>query len=169
MALAFFPTALSVALRPLFPFQQVQYAQVFLLKPASFCKLFAGLISTIKSATSLISSYLTFALSLPPYPLLHLSFYYKLAGRSGRNCLLFPCIIMPQWVLGHLLLLGNNAADELARRKVLLVPSAILCSLSLLSLVFTHGFPRFPPRNLCSFVTLAVPSLVYTATDTAYC
>ena len=28
---------------------------------------------------------------------------------------------------------------------------------------------RFPPRNLCSLVTLAVFSLVYSATDTAFC
>ena len=32
----------------------------------------------------------------------------------------------------------------------------------------THRFPRFSPRNLCSFVTLAVLSLVYAATDTAF-
>ena len=35
-------------------------------------------------------SYLTLALSSPPYPLLHLFFYLKLSGRSGRNCLLSP-------------------------------------------------------------------------------
>ena len=33
----------------------------------------------------------------------------------------------------------------------------------------THRFPRFPPRNLCSLVMLAVFSLVYAATDTAFC
>ena len=33
----------------------------------------------------------------------------------------------------------------------------------------TYRFPRFPPRNLCSLVTLAVLSLVYAATDTAFC
>ena len=33
-ASAFLPSALSVALRPLFPFRQAQYAQVFPLKPA---------------------------------------------------------------------------------------------------------------------------------------
>ena len=33
----------------------------------------------------------------------------------------------------------------------------------------TNRFPRFPTRNLCSFVTLAVPSLVYAATHTTYC
>ena len=43
---AFLPTALSVALRPLFPFRQAQYGQVFPLKPAPFCMLFAGLGST---------------------------------------------------------------------------------------------------------------------------
>ena len=63
---AFLPTAFSVALRPLFPFQ-VQYVQVFPLKPASFCTLFAGLGSTNKSAISLLfSSYLTLVLSSPP-------------------------------------------------------------------------------------------------------
>ena len=35
---AFLPTALSVVLRPLFTFQQAQYAQVFPLKPAPFCR-----------------------------------------------------------------------------------------------------------------------------------
>ena len=54
--LAYLPTALSVALKPLFPFQQAQHAQVFPLKPAPFCKLFAGLGSTNKSATSLLLS-----------------------------------------------------------------------------------------------------------------
>ena len=48
------PAYCFLALRPLFPFQQVQYAQVFLLKPAPFCKLFTGLGSTNKSAISLL-------------------------------------------------------------------------------------------------------------------
>ena len=47
----------KAALRPLFPFQQAQYVQIFPLKPAPFCKLFAGLGSTIKSATSLFLQY----------------------------------------------------------------------------------------------------------------
>ena len=33
----------------------------------------------------------------------------------------------------------------------------------------THRFPRFLPRNLFSLVTFAVFSLVYAATDTAFC
>ena len=51
---AHLPTALFVALRPLFPFRQAQYVQFFPLKPAPFCTLFAGLGSTNKSATSLL-------------------------------------------------------------------------------------------------------------------
>ena len=48
----------------------------------------------IKSATSLLlSSCLTLVLSSPPCPLLHLSSYLKLCGRSGRNCLLCPSVL----------------------------------------------------------------------------
>ena len=32
----------------------------------------------------------------------------------------------------------------------------------------THRFPRFPPRNLCSLVMIAVSSLVFAAMDTAF-
>ena len=61
---AYLPTALSVALRPHFPFRQAQYAQVFPLKPAPFCTLFAGLNSTNRSAISLLFSF------CPPRPVL---------------------------------------------------------------------------------------------------
>ena len=98
---AFLPTALSVALTPLFPFRQAQYAQVSPLKPAPFCTLFAGLGSTNKSDISLLFSYyLTLVLSSPPCPLLHLSSYPKLCGRSGRNCLPSP------------VLSGNNGSPD---------------------------------------------------------
>ena len=91
---ALLPIAFSVALRPLFPFQQAQYAQVFPLKPAPLCLLFAGLGSTTKSASSLLfSSYLTLVLSSPPCPFLRLFFCRKLCGRSGRNCLLSPSVL----------------------------------------------------------------------------
>ena len=91
---AYLPTALFVALRPLFPFRQAQYVPVFPLKPAPFCTLFAGLGSTNKSAIFLLFSYyLTLVLSSPPCPLLHLSSYLKLCGRSGRNCILFPPVL----------------------------------------------------------------------------
>ena len=94
------------------------------------------------------------------------------------------CSVRLQWVPGHSFLPGNNAADELARRGALLAPSAIPCSLSLISRIhsrlisdwrctvsskyFDSQVPRFPPRNLCSLVMLAVSSLVLAATDTAF-
>ena len=91
-ALAFLPTALAVALRPLFPFQQAQNSQVFPLKPAPFCMLFAGLGSTNKYAIFLLL--LSDSRSvLVTCPLLHFSFYLKLFGRSGRNCLLSPPVL----------------------------------------------------------------------------
>ena len=78
----------------------------------------------------------------------------------------------------------DDAADELARRKAPLVPSAIPCSLSpLISCVhfsrtggvlyprssLTHRVPQFPSKNLCSLVTVAVSSLVYAATEATHC
>ena len=90
---AYLPTALSVALRPLFPFQQAQYAQVFPLNPTPFCTLFADLGSTNKPTTSLLLSYyLTLVLSSPLCPLLRLSFYLNLCSRSGWNCLVSPVL-----------------------------------------------------------------------------
>ena len=128
---AFLPTALSVALRPSFPFRQAQYAPVFPLKPAPFCTLFAGLGNTNKSAIFLLFfSCLTLVLSSPPCPLLHFFCYLKLCFRSGRNSFFSSCSIRLQWVPRHSFLPGNDTADELARRGVLLAPSAIPCSLS---------------------------------------
>ena len=77
-----------MALRPLFFFQQAQYAQVFPLKSTPFCKLFGGLGSTNKSGISLLFFYLTPVLSSLLCPLLHLFFNLNLSGKSGRNCLL---------------------------------------------------------------------------------
>ena len=72
-ATASLPTALSMALKPLF----------------------AWLGSTNKSATSpLFSYYRTLVLSSPPCPLLYLSSCLKLCGRSGRNCLLSPSVLL---------------------------------------------------------------------------
>ena len=93
--LAYFPTALSMAPSPSFPFPQAQYSQVSLLKPAPFCTLFAGFGSTIKSTTSLLFSYyLTLVVFSPPGPVLHLSFYLKLSFCSHHPVLssIFPSI-----------------------------------------------------------------------------
>ena len=175
--------SLSTALRPLFPFRQAQYDQLFPQKPTLFCKLFAGLGSTNKSAISLLFSfYLTLVLSSPPFPLVHLSSYLKLCGRSGRNCLLYPPVLsgyngFPDTRFSRGTMRLTSWPDEerylrpLQSHVVSLLPSLVS------TLVFsrtggvlshpnfsTHRFPQFPPRNLCSLVTL-----VFAATDTACC
>ena len=126
--LVYLQTALWMAQRSPFSFQQAQYVQVFPLKPAPFCTLFAGLGSTNKSATLLFSSYLTLALSSPPSFLLPQSLWQKLSFFSS-------CSIRLQWVPGHSFLPENNVADQLARQGALLMPSAIPCSLSPLNLL----------------------------------
>ena len=176
----FLPTALPVALRPLFSFGQAQYVQVFPLKPAPFCMLFTGLGSTNKSAISHLFYYLTLVLFSPPSFLLSQTLWQiwqELLSPALSDCNGFP---------RHSFLLGNNAADELARQGALLAPSGIPCSLSSLisrihfSFTWTggilshqkfliHRFPQFLLSNLCSLVMLTVSSLVFAAMDTAFC
>ena len=184
---AYLPTALSVALRPLFPFWQAQYVPVLPLKPAPSCTLFAGLGNTIKPAISLLfSSCLTLVLSSPPCPLLHLSSNPKLCGRSGRNCLLSPPVLSgyngppdTRFSRGTTQLMSLPDGERCLRPLQSLVVSLLLSLVS--TLVFsrtggvlshrsslTHRFPQFPLRNLCSLVMLAVSSLVFAAMDTAY-
>ena len=139
-----------------------------------------------KSGTSHpFSSTLTLVLFSPPCLLLHLSFYFNLSGISVRNC-----------VLSSFVLSGYNGSPDTGFSWETTLMSWLdverySCSLQSLvafvvsSLVstfvfsrtggilshrnsLTHRFPRFPPMNLCSFVTLAVFSLAYAATDTAF-
>ena len=180
-ALAYLPTALSVALRPLFPFQQAQHPQVFPLKPAPFSKLFAGLGSTNKFATSL------FLLSDSRSALATLIFpFISSLWQIWQELSTLSCSIRLQRVLDTCfsrettrLMSWPNGEHYSCRHQspvvslLLSLVSTLLFSrtggvLSHLNLL-THRFPRFPPRNFCSLVTLAVFSLVSAATDTAYC
>ena len=182
-ALAYLPTVFFVALRPLFPFQQAQYAQVFPLKPAPFCTLFAGLGSAIKSAISLLFSYyLTLALSSPPCSLLPLSF----TSISVRNCFLSSPVLSSyngspdiRFFRTTTRLLSWPDGERYLRPQQCLVVTLLLSLVSTLLFSWTggilshlnsstHRFPRFPPRNLCFYVMLAVFSLAFAAIDTAF-
>ena len=133
----------------------------------------------------LFSYYLTLVLFSPPCPLLHLSFYLKLCGRSGRNCLLSPVLSDyngspdTRFPRGTTRLMSWPDGERYLRAPQSLVVSLFLSLVS--TLVFsrtggvmshlnslTHRFPRLPPRNLCFLVMLTVFSLVYAATDTAF-
>ena len=181
-ALAFLPTAFSVTLRPLFPFQLAQYVQVFPMKPAPFGTLFAGLSSTNKPATSLLllsdSRSVLATLSSPPSFLLPETLW-----QIWQELSFLSCSIRLQWVSRHSFLPGNDAVDELPRRGALLAPSAIPPSLSpLISRIHSSLFSDWrhivsskffdtpvPSISTEKLVMLAVFSLVYAATDTAYC
>ena len=111
-----------------------------------------------------------------------LSSIFPLISNSGRNCLFSPSVLSDY----------NGSLDTRFSRETtrmiswpdvmhyLHPPQSLIVSL-LLSLVLsrtggvlshrsflTHRFPRFPLRNLCSRVMLAVSSLVFAATDTAF-
>ena len=119
------PANCFLALKPLFPFQQAQYVQVYSLKTAPLCTLFAGLGSTNNSNTSLLlfeSRSVLF--SIFPFSAISLA---DLAGT------VFSLLLYYQATMGPLILVSpreNDAADELARRRALLVPSVVPCSLS---------------------------------------
>ena len=125
-ALAYLPTALSVSSRPLFSFQQAQYAQVFPLKPAPSWTFFAGLGSTNRSAISLLFPLLSDSRSV--LATLFSPSSFLLPQSLSVTVFLFSSSIRLQWVPGHSFLPDDDAADELARRGALLVPSAMPCS-----------------------------------------
>ena len=81
--------AFFAALTPLFPFRQAQYAQVFPLKPAPFCMLFAGLDSTNQSAIFLLFS---------SCPFRHLSSYLNSVADLGGT--IFSFLLFYQAAMG---------------------------------------------------------------------
>ena len=145
------------------------------------------MVSAVPTSLPLLFSYLTLALSSPSYPLLHLSFHLNLFGRSGRNCLLsLPVLLGYNGSPDTRFSRGTTRLMSLPDGECYLCPPQPLVVSLLLSIVSTlvfsrtegvlshlnslaHRFPRFSPRNLCSLVTLGVSSLVYAATDTAFC
>ena len=125
----------------------------------------------------------TLALSSPLCPLLHLSSYLKLCGRFGRNCLLSPPVLSgyngspdTRFSRGTTQLTSLPDGERYLRPPQSLVVSLVSTLVfsrtgGVLSLpnILTHRFPRFPLRNLCSLVMLAVSSLDFAAMDTAFC
>ena len=151
-ALAYLPTALSVALRPLFLFQQVQYAQVFRLKPGPFCTLFADLGSTNKSAI--------FLLLLDSRSVL--SSIFSLISNSVADLAgtVFPLLRFYQATMGPRTLIsyGNDTANEVARRGALLAPSANPCSFSpLISRIYSYLFSDWRRTVSSKFFDTQVP------------
>ena len=149
-----------VALRPLFPFRQAQYTQVSLLKSAPFCTLFVGLGSTNKSAISLLllsdSRSVLATLFSPPSFLLSQTLWQIWQELSFFS----SCSIRLQLVPEHSFLPGNDAADELARRGALLVPSAIPCSLSpLISRIHSRLISDWRRTVSSKFFDTQVPSI----------
>ena len=171
---AYLPTALCVALRPL----SYSAGPVCLSFSAKTCAILHAScwFRQHQQVCHFSSVWLSFC------PLLHLSCYLKLCGRSSRNCLLSPSVLSgyngpPDTRFSR----GTTRLMSWPDRECYLRPpqSLVISLVSTLVLsrtggvlshrsFLTHRFPRFSPRNLCSLVMLAVFSLVYAAMDTAF-
>ena len=143
------------------------------------------LVSAAPTSLSLLFSFPSIWLSLcARHSFLYSIFPFTLI--PGRNCFLSPPVLSgykgsPDTRFSRATTRLMNWPD---RKRYLFSHHFFAVSL-LLSLVFTllfswtggilshqsslaHRFPRFPPRNLCFYVMLAVFSLVFAATDTSF-
>ena len=142
------------------------------------------LVSATLTSLPFLFSYLILVLSVPPCPLLHLFFYLKLSGRSGRNCFLSPPVLSgyngspdTRFSWGTTRLMRWRDGERCLRPLQSFAVSLLLSLVSTLLFsraggVLSHQNSlthRFPPKNLSSLVMLAVFSLVYAATNTAFC
>ena len=167
---AYMPTAFSVALRLLVPFRQAQYAQVFPLKPAPFCTLFADLGNT-KSLPLLLADSRSV-----------LFVYLKLCG---RNCLLSPVLSYYNGSLDTCFSRGTTRLMSWPDKERYLHPLQSLVVSLLLPLEWTlFLFSNYRRTVLSKFFDTQVPStsteelvfprlaccvlIIYAATDTAF-
>ena len=173
---AYLPTAFSVALRPLSPFQQAPICSSF---SAEACAILHALCWSRQPQQACHFSYLllqtdsrSVVSSVFPFTSNSLT---DLAGTVFA--LLFYQATMGPW---HSFFLGNDATDELARREALLVPCAIPCSLSpRISCIHSSLFSDWKRTVSSKFFDIQVPSIsteeiavfsfFYAATNTAYC
>ena len=125
----------------------------FLLKLAPFCRHFAGFDSTNKSSISLLS-----------FPVL--------SGYNGSpdTCFSWRTTRLMSWPDGERY---SHPLQFFVASLLFFYVSTFFFSRTGGVLSHrnssTHMFPRFSPRNFCSLAMFTVFSLVYAATDTAYC
>ena len=167
-ALAYLPIALSVALSHIF-FSTGPVCSSF---SAEACAILQALCwSRQHQEVCHFSSLLLLSDSRSVLATLSSPSYFFLPQSLSNLFSLFSSSVRLQWVPGHSFLPDNDADDELARLGALLVPSAIPCRhSSLISGIhfsrtggvlshlnfLTHRLPRFPLKNLCLYVMLAV-------------
>ena len=157
---AYLPTALSMALRPLFSAGPVRlsfsaeacailHAICWSRQHQQVCHFSSPLL--LSDSRSVLAT-----LSSPPSFLLSQTLWQIWQELSSLSF----CSIKLQWIPGHWFLLGNDAADGLARRGVLLAPSAIPWSLSpLISRIHSRLISDWRRTVSSKFFDTQVPSI----------